>query len=394
MTSDILDKIDEAYKSIINEHNWNYHYGSSHDGRPYISDNKYMMFGRDTGHFGSGTYFSTYKDRNLDIEGDPRFICIKNGLYRVDFDIYKNLYRVHNTQEGKILYTLLRHINGMYNTVNNGDYDVSHLYQVIERNSNALHLECPKYRVLIRMMLEYHQSDKLQSFSTYFMEYNGYNGVNVSGINEFDNTTHGSVIYDLSKVEGKVKQIPMDSLPNTVGDYVSTTMVKSSKDDMAIDALNGNFSNNISVLNNISTDKAMRILKNYIKSNNLVDADKLYKLNDNLLKLYLMYVYKKRPYGRFGSLIDNNWIKEYSFIDAIEKVDAYYWINYIEDGREESRILIRLINNFDTLSMWDEPIERIKSAKTNFLNKILSYLERELTNKEYSFINDFINEEE
>jgi hypothetical protein len=31
------------------------------------------------------------------------------------------------------------------------------------------------------------------------MEYNGYNGVNVNNIEGWDNTTHGSVIYDISK---------------------------------------------------------------------------------------------------------------------------------------------------------------------------------------------------
>ena len=48
--------------SIIKESEWNFHFGSNHDMRPHVSDNKYQMGGRETGHFGSGTYFSTYRD--------------------------------------------------------------------------------------------------------------------------------------------------------------------------------------------------------------------------------------------------------------------------------------------------------------------------------------------
>ena len=59
-------------------------------------------------------------------------------------------------------------------------------------------------------MAKAHSKDKndVRSFSTVFMEYNGYNGVNVSGIYGLDNTLHGSVIYDLSKVKGNVTEFP------------------------------------------------------------------------------------------------------------------------------------------------------------------------------------------
>ena len=39
------------------------------------------------------------------------------------------------------------------------------------------------------------------------MEWNGFNGVNVSGVEYYDNTKHGSVIYDLSKTDTEMEEI-------------------------------------------------------------------------------------------------------------------------------------------------------------------------------------------
>jgi hypothetical protein len=51
------------------------------------------------------------------------------------------------------------------------------------------------------------KNDYLPSFSTRIMEYNGYNGVNVSNVKGYDNTLHGSVIYDMSKIDGQPKPV-------------------------------------------------------------------------------------------------------------------------------------------------------------------------------------------
>ena len=89
--------------SIIKESEWNFHFGKNHNLKPHYSDNKRQMGGRETGHFGSGTYFSTYpnmkdvdKYGKLNSNQNPNFIEIDNHIYRVDFDLYKNLYRVRS----------------------------------------------------------------------------------------------------------------------------------------------------------------------------------------------------------------------------------------------------------------------------------------------------------
>jgi hypothetical protein len=54
--------ISSSQYGMLKESEWNFHFGKEHNGEPYYSDNKFQMFGRETGHFGSGTYFSTYRD--------------------------------------------------------------------------------------------------------------------------------------------------------------------------------------------------------------------------------------------------------------------------------------------------------------------------------------------
>ena len=86
--------INSKQYGMLKESEWNFHFGKEHNGKPYYSDSKYRMAGRETGHFGSGTYFSTYRDiKDIDNYGEfnrnqnPNFIEIKDHLYRVDFDL-------------------------------------------------------------------------------------------------------------------------------------------------------------------------------------------------------------------------------------------------------------------------------------------------------------------
>ena len=54
-----------------------------------------------------------------------------------------------------------------------------------------------------------------RSLSTRIMELNDYNGVNVSGIKELDNTTYGSVIYNLDNISRDFQPVGK----NEVGSY-------------------------------------------------------------------------------------------------------------------------------------------------------------------------------
>tara|TARA_R110002126_G_scaffold1909_1_gene11339 strand:+ start:4358 stop:5596 length:1239 start_codon:yes stop_codon:yes gene_type:complete len=243
-------KLYKLYEEVLSEAEYNYHYGGkggdidTKKPEPHGSDNIFSMSGRDTGHFGSGLYFSTYKcyDRRdaddkygqyseFEFRGgknNPQLIQVNGGLYRVDMDLYKNLYRVTSDRHGEILYKTLREINELFYSVGNQyldkfnlHSDVGETYVRLKHNMNKIGLDLPKYLEFIRILQKGHKDvknvewgkikyDKVSSFasmSTRIMEWNGYNGVNVSNIYKYDNTTHGSVIYDMSKIDTEPREV-------------------------------------------------------------------------------------------------------------------------------------------------------------------------------------------
>ena len=109
---------------------------------------------------------------------------------------------------------------GNFEDGSHANYNNAINYQIISRNAEALNLKCPSYYKLTRMAQEHGKDkDAIQSFSTLFMELNGYNGVNVSGVEYYDNTLHGSVIYDLSKVNTDMEEVSPKSLFTGLRDH-------------------------------------------------------------------------------------------------------------------------------------------------------------------------------
>ena len=231
-------------KSII-EGEYMYHVGDidmSKKIKPHGSENIIMMDGsRGTGHFGSGMYFSTYncegwgykKDftnkYGSEHEGNKHYLTqVANRLFRVNSELYQNLYRVDNAEQGYALHDTLKFINGQVSSIHAThdeiNYNRTKQYPIIKHNMERLGLKVPPYKEFIGMLRnantnkQEHQkgdvSDR-RSFSTRIMEYNGYNGVNVSGVKELDNTTYGSVIYDLDKMSREFEPVGK----NEVGSY-------------------------------------------------------------------------------------------------------------------------------------------------------------------------------
>ena len=372
----------ESVKQILSETEWNFHYGKNHNGQPYFSDSKYNMGGRDTGHFGSGTYFSTYSDKinnnpnelYVNSNSTPEFVQVGNGIYRVDMSFYKNLYRVQSVRQGYVLFSLLKLLNYMYHNVMYKDFNNSQAYQKAERNASALNLKMPSYRDLMRMMLNHHQSNNIQSFSTVYMEYNGYNGVNVSNIPEFDNTTHGSVIYDLSKVEKNVEQINPKSLWFNYGNGTNMVIPNQNKygetEDVEIESmykeLNG--SKIVEILNSLPKHKAMRILKNNVMNNRLIPSYCLVQLNDDVVSHFLYYMYSKQ--NQYRDLIQLYWFRTFEdkqrLCKIIEKLQAYYWINFNDSIMED------LIQQYE----WDLPYDLSKEEQEQKVQEYIKKLEK------------------
>lgn len=391
----------EHQYNLIKEAEFNYHINRNsdkeHSLQPYQSDNKYVMDGRGTGHFGSGTYFSTYKEEDPKIDSqygknnqntDKQFIQIGDGVYRVDLELYKNLYRVENVRQADVLYSLLRYLNQMFCRIcsfgkfrgKDAIYDNSDLYQRIIRNANALNLQCPSYLTLTRMMQNHGQNDEKQSFSTVFMEYNGYNGVNVSGIPMYDNTMHGSVIYDLSKLgDDTIQQVKPNSLWDVEGSYQNTT-VKSPKNgelwDNELDALNGKHTFWVDKLNDMPLNQALRLLKNYVKGNGeQLDNYYLQKMSLELRKRYLKILFKSNK--------DNIEVKK--LINAIKETKSYYWVNYLDEYYEKSGLLA-LLHDFEFELDWDLPDEEADKERQKYLNNLMLYLNRNLASFEKKWL--------
>jgi hypothetical protein len=173
------------------------------------------------------TSLEKHRERHNRIK-TPRFIQVEKNVYMVDLDYYKNLYMVVSEKHGDGLFKTLKHANdGFYSSIN---YNISNkfeltkwfssFYLTLKHNLNKLGLDLPDYRGFIRITQDaardlkskdYENMSTQRSFSTRIMEYNGYNGINVSGIPKYDNTTHGSVVYDMSKVSDDMKKIDLPS---------------------------------------------------------------------------------------------------------------------------------------------------------------------------------------
>lgn len=253
----------ENLSSFVNEETWNYHYGSlpSVDNlQPYGSESKISMSsGRDTGHFGSGLYLSTFKGGEDSIINDNKYsglrvqdlVQLNDNLYRLDIDSYTNLFKPGTPTEAEWVFKMLKSLNEIYNLVvsniksgNSADYlgedqfeedgeeyvetgeyeedgwpikEYRTKYKKIKPKIEKYYEEYVSFNKKLRYWLQvdfklltfseicqlagglFEDKSNPKSLSTMYMEMNGYNGVNVSGIKGFDNTTHGSVIYDVNK---------------------------------------------------------------------------------------------------------------------------------------------------------------------------------------------------
>ena len=395
---------------MLRESEWNFHFGNGHNGEPYYSDNKRQMGGRETGHFGSGTYFSTYRNvKDIDDYGvlnsnqNPNFIEIKDHVYRVDFDLYKNLYRVRSKKQGDILYTMMRNLNNMYNKIawlgyynpRSANYDNAENYQIIKRNAEALGLRCPSYFELTRMAQRH---DGMQSFSTLFMEWNGYNGVNVSGVDYYDNTKHGSVIYDLSKVDTEMEEVNPNSLYTGYKDTsYDDTIVRNGYGDEVVDSLRGEYINWYDKLNDMPLVKAMRVLKNFTDSGNILNYFMVKDLKPELIKRYLRLIFVKNPNGYWSDPILDDIIRgdeSKYWAELIDEYGAYYWVNYVPRSKTYSSVLTNLLSNFMRHMPWDVDVIEERKRKEEYLNKLMSYMQRELTEYEKEFIReDYFDED-
>lgn len=395
----VKETIKRMTKELIEEV-YAYHFQHSgdkpHTREPYYSDNKFQMKGRDTGHFGSGTYFSTYMfddEKRMQAyqygeerPNEPQFIQIDNGVYRVNLNFYRNLYRVRSKKEGATLYTTLQNVNVIYDKVTDGDYDCQRQYQIIRGNCRHLGLKCPPYRELLEMAKAHSSNDDdVRSFSTAFMEYNGYNGVNVSGIYGLDNSTHGSVIYDLSKVGDNIEKADSGDIDSinveANADDVHNSIAYDIDDDKDWDikALNGIDNEWARNLGNMDDAQARQLLKNYTYSGKILMRQYMESLNNRTLAWYLRFLYKN--WDRIDEPSRRQFVRNEYALNKIIQGGLWYWLNVYPSKNDSP--LLNVIKTFE-----DEYDGNI----SEFCYDIMCHVKRGLTGSERKVLNNIITE--
>jgi len=399
----ILQKIFIYMKSLIkkllreglDEAEYNYHVSSGgmplgNNPEPYGSDNIFRMQGRGTGHFGSGVYFSTYKcGDNTDydnkygqygsksIPNNPELINVEANLYRVDFDIYKNLYRVNNNNHAEILFKTLKLCNETFYSFNAAYEDeqkvpnwLGNRYLLLKNNLEKLALKIPNYKEFIEMLIksstyytDFRQKKNTNedttleaSFSTKIMEYNGYNGVNVSSIHGYDNTLHGSVIYDMSKIDGNPKPITnIGMFCKITNKGVAGEMLTGNKsEDLKLKLLNDKdlISTDFELINQLPQQTQLMIMKRY---NKFIPDYNITYLNDYCKTIY----FKTLAYK-----LKNGLIEEAPNVRAIESIIDNGYLNIIYDPTilfNGSTFLLYVLN---VIWRFDEEV------KTQIINNI------------------------
>jgi len=322
------------------------------DYKPYYSENIVRMdSGRDTGHFGSGTYFSTYNESKQISElltdytynnhtpkptKENPVIKIKNNIIVTDLDLYK-LYKPSGYEHADLLFKTLKKINSLGSIYNNDKISYSDNYikdKLIEIDTNLkiLKLKRPKMTTIARIInslsKSYSENSKLGSYptlATSFMEYNGYNGVNVNNITGFDNTLHGSVVYDLRKTVSDSIKSPRVDIWDTK--YIENKIKKLVKNANSNGYLHLNKSLSIKDINlifNLLTKFVSIFNFNYSLENDEITEEQY----NHILKIYPKYFFRILQ-------------------DDIEiKLDRYTLNYFIEKGTIQKLLDSNKLNNY------------------------------------------------
>lgn len=370
------------------ESQYNFHKGYERDIdmeniQPHYSDNIFRMQGRGTGHFGSGMYFSTYKNEDLNDTNinNPKLTQINGGLYRVDFDIYKNLYRVHNERQGDFLFKTLKKLNSIfeqYRSYKKYDGklppDLSKHYMIIKHNLDILGLDVPDYKKFIDLLQSayvdiengHEDAKSSASFSTRIMEWNGWNGVNVSGVTAYDNTLHGSVIYDMSKLEDTPKKINLKSL---LFKNLKNDVITEYEDIKSIILADETLSKgDIIKLNNLPESESIQLIKRY---NKWISPYYINVLSPKLLSAYLKSLPNK---------LKNDLIK----IDSIKDVEFLMNNNLSKLIYDDIKV--------DCESLLEYCLKNYWVFNTTELKSIIDGINRELTEDEQYYYDIAIND--
>ncbi|MDD4565534.1 MAG: hypothetical protein PHE79_08715 [Eubacteriales bacterium] len=181
-----------------------------------------MNGSRGTGHFGTGTYFVSAESDAI-----PRMTENSYGKrprHEVSFDGY-NLYRPKDVSQGRKLHEFLKQVNKWAYGNDNYRDSIADMYNnnlnlfdnvfTSEGEIEEYLTELQNYAAENKQNDEKAYFDKTERYdspSTKFMEYLGYEGVDVRGLKGLDDEEFGSVIYDLKQEQRKEAESEKDAV--------------------------------------------------------------------------------------------------------------------------------------------------------------------------------------
>jgi hypothetical protein len=399
----VLFSIDENYKKSLSLHkDVSPNPVDSLDvNNKYASDTIIMMAGRSTGHFGSGTYFSTYRfEDEVDFErfvfnnkevfdANKPFASVSKGLHLIDLDFY-HLYKPLNREHADLLFETLKMINrlsGYYNTglekIDFSDVNTKVLLTKINYNLSKLDLKKPTLLEFARLFeavrKDVNQKNSFASLSTRFMEYNGYNGVNVNNIHGYDNTLHGSVVYDLSKTINPNYLLKNRYHDDLMSEYGKPNITKIVSDINNSERLNSD----VRFLSKSEFNLVMNLVNNLINYNRLIyslktNSSSLGESEDFLFNKFDI----KNIYSKYLKRILTQ--EERRDLDY-STVNFMLSVGLLDKIKLDDNLISDIFESVYYKTRWLDDIDKYY----NFLHKVLNVIEdEELKEKILDFLND------
>lgn len=261
--STMTKEYDESKHSRDEKGRWSSESGQKESGYQVgdggVADDTYlhrMDSGRDTGHFGTGVYFFSSKDK-VDKYAEPegrgfKIMNIETGEVKqtaaddrrpvTEIKLEgKNLFRPNSAEHGLNLHETLKEANELSWKKKVSDDAVSDLKmrlgwvniniptEKISEHLNTTRKDVDNY-------LKTYKKENKETLSTRLMREAGYDGIDVRHLPALDNSTYGSVLYANKKTEKMTKNGQNAyAETGTLGTTVSSTQLPGKNKTIAVD---------------------------------------------------------------------------------------------------------------------------------------------------------------
>jgi hypothetical protein len=196
-----------------------------------------------------------------------------------------------------------------------------------------------------------------------------------------------------------MKEVSPKNLFTGYGDSpYDDSVVQNGFNDPRMEALKGKYIGWYDKLNDMPLVRAMRVLKNYTDGGNVLSSYVVRGLKPELIKRYLRLVFVKNPNGYWDDPVMDKFVNgddSRGYAKLIDEYGAYYWVNYVTRTKTYSSVLSNLLSNFAWHIPWSVDVVEERKMKEEYLDKLMSYMQRDLSEYEKEFIReDYFDDEQ